>query len=268
MSIRNTRPQPRRVRRQRPTSGSAAAPVTRADMPPLLRWLTNPKLFLVIGLLFAGAILLSGVGGILFSGSSSGGTQQANEAADVARDETGATATPGGAEATATPQIKRYSAAPAMSIDPAKKYTATIETTQGNILVELDASAAPEAVNSFVFLAREHYYDGTLWMQVTTNPDGSKFTAQAGDPTQTGLGTPGYTIPENPTANPFARGAVGLASGQFYISYGDYPALNGKYTIVGRVIAGLDVLDRLKLLNVKQRNDGADQVKSVVITES
>jgi cyclophilin family peptidyl-prolyl cis-trans isomerase len=191
---------------------------------------------------------------------------QANEAADVPRDATGATATPNAAVGSPTPVIKRYTTAPALTIDPSKSYSATIKTTQGDITIKLDPNSSPDAVNAFVFLANQQYYDDTVFMQV--NPEAPKFTAQAGDPTQTGLGTPGFSINEKPTNLPFVRGAVGYDSGQFFISYQDAPALNGKETIIGNVTSGLDVLEKLNLLNVRQKTGNPDKITSVTITES
>lgn len=267
MSIRNTRPDPRRVRRQRPVSKpTKSTQPSNSAVPAGLRFLTHKYVFIGLGVFFAVGILLGLLGGILFDGGTvGGGPMQANEAPDVARDAEGATATPS-VGLTPTPTIKRYTTAPAITVDPAKRYTATIKTTEGDIQIALDPSSNLEAVNAFVFLANEKYYDGTVFMQV--NPEAPKFTAQAGDPTQTGLGTPGFTIADVPTSKPFVRGAFGYDSGQFYISYEDVPALNGKETIIGTVTSGLDVLDKLTLLNIKNRSTGADQVTSITITES
>src|SRR3954453_18030916 len=82
---------------------------------------------------------------------------------------------------------KSYDHPPEMKIDPNKKYTATIDTTKGKIVVELFAKEAPKTVNNFVFLAKEHFYDGTIFHRVI--PD---FMIQGGDPTGTGRGGPGY----------------------------------------------------------------------------
>lgn len=270
MSIRNTQPDPRRVRRQRPIrSARSNSKLSNDSVPSALRFLTHRYVFIAFGVIFAAGMIFGVVAGIISDGQQPGtGPMQANEAADVPRDATGATVTPApsAANLTPTPTIKRYTSAPAMVIDPAKKYTATIKTTKGDIVIELDAGAAPEAVNAFVFLARDSYYNGTLFMQV--NPEAPRFTAQAGDPTQTGLGTPGFTVNQNPTSKPFTRGAVGYDSGQFYISYQDAPALNGKETIIGSVTSGLDVLDRLTLLNIRDKAPGADRIESITITES
>jgi cyclophilin family peptidyl-prolyl cis-trans isomerase len=237
-----------------------------SEMPGALRFLTNKKIFYAMGIVFAAGIALSVFGGILFDGSGTAeGPTQANEAADIPRDQAEASPTADPSSATPTPVIRRYSAAPEMTIDTSKRYVATVKTSQGDIQIELDPSASPEAVNSFVFLAKEGYYNGTPFMQVNAE---ANFTAQAGDPTQTGLGTPGYSINERPTSKPFVRGAVGYSSGQFYISYGDYPALTGKETIIGQVTSGLDVLDRLQLLNVRQKTGTPDKVESVTVSES
>jgi cyclophilin family peptidyl-prolyl cis-trans isomerase len=204
---------------------------------------------------------------------------QANEAPDVPIGSTGGTTTPGETPVAGTPEpvVKRYDAAPAMSIDPAKTYTATISTAKGDIEIELFPEAAPQTVNTFVFLAREGYYDGTPFMELIKGQDGSKFYTQTGDPTATGLGTPGFSIPKEVTQQAFDRGAVGMGGsatnsngGQFFISFGDYPALDGKYTIFGQVVSGLEVLDSLSLLDLTtdgERTPG-DMIESVTITES
>ena len=267
MSIRRQQPQNRRNRRGR--QGPAKSGAMRGmELPGLLRFLTNPVLFLAMGLAFAGAIVLSLFAGAFNLGGHGGGSHQANEAADVAIEDPLNGGTPGPAvspEAT----VKRYDAAPAFSIDPTRTYTATIQTAKGEIQIELYADAAPEAVNAFVFLAGDGYYDDTPFMQVVANDDGSPFTAQAGDPTQTGLGTPGFDIEEELTDKPFIRGAVGMASGQFFISYGDYPSLTGKYTIFGQVVLGIEVLDQLALLDVNDRETEIwDSVLTIGITES
>jgi cyclophilin family peptidyl-prolyl cis-trans isomerase len=225
--------------------------------------------FIGSGIVFAVGIALGLLSGILFDSgiNSAGGPMQANEAADIPRDvATGATATPNPLTTSPTPEIKRYTTAPALTIDPAKSYTATLKTTQGDITIKLDPNSSPEAVNAFVFLANQQYYDNTVFMQV--NPEAAKFTAQAGDPTQTGLGTPGFDINEKPTDLPFVKGAVGYDSGQFYISYQDAPALNGKETIIGNVTSGLDVLEKLNLFNVRQKTGSPDKITSVTVTES
>ena len=277
MSSRSQRPRNRRARRR--TLGPAGGfDSTRLSLPGPLGALTDRRLFAGVMVVFVVAMLLSLLVGMIGGGSTTptqdGPPQQANEAPDVAQDEQGTPAA--GATATPAASVKRYTAAPAMTIDGSKRYLATIETAKGAIQVELYADEAPQAVNAFVFLAGEGYYDGTPFMELVKNGDGSRFYAQAGDPTRTGFGTPGFSIKKETTTRPFVRGAVGMGGsaensngGQFFISYADMPALSGKYTIFGQVVAGLDVLERLALLDLTTgRGVGAgDEIQSITISE-
>jgi cyclophilin family peptidyl-prolyl cis-trans isomerase len=261
--------------------------VTGMRLPGLLGVITNPKLFLgamiVMGISMLFAILPGFSTGGNTNTASNGQVHQANELPDqpLGTPDANATGTPQ-AQATPTAVVKRYDTPPSMAIDPSKQYIATIKTAKGDIKIQLDAKDAPQTVNSFVFLARQGYYNDTPFMQLVKNNDGSKFVAQAGDPTcHSGtpcqaLGTPGYSIPKETTPLPFSRGAVGMGGssptsngGQFFISFGDYPALNGKYTIFGQVIAGQDVLDKLSLMDLTQADPGqADTILSIDITEA
>src|SRR5579862_1096404 len=92
---------------------------------------------------------------------------------------------------------KQYSAPPAMAIDTAKKYTATFNTSRGEIVCELFAKDAPNTVNNFVFLAKEKFYDGTVFHRVIAD-----FMVQGGDPTGTGRGGPGYKFEDETKGNP------------------------------------------------------------------
>jgi peptidylprolyl isomerase len=228
-----------------------------------------------MGVIFAAGMILGLMGGIFTSGGTSSGDvpHQANELEDAPQSgETPSAA----AEATPTPlAAKRYTSAPALAIDVTKKYLATIKTGKGDIQIELYPDQAPEAVNAFVFLANDGYYDKTPFMRVSTYADGSRLTAQAGDPTRTGFGTPGFSVKKESTSRPFVRGAVGMGGsssnsngGQFFISYVSDPALNGKYTIFGQVVSGLDILDSLTLLDLTDRGGSAagDEILSVTIT--
>jgi peptidyl-prolyl cis-trans isomerase B (cyclophilin B) len=251
---------------------------TKLDLPGPLRVMTNPKVFVTMGIIFAVAIIAS-----LFAGAiglnpttSEGPANQANELPDVPRGAEDGSEEATGVRPTVVP-IKRYTAGPQQVIDTSKRYIATIKTSEGEIKLELYPDQAPEAVNAFVFLARDGYYNGTPFMELVKDQNGSKFYAQAGDPTETGLGTPGFSIKKELTSRPFARGAVGMGGssstsngGQFFISFGDYPALTGKYTIFGQVVSGLDVLDRISLLDVRGggSSSSADEIVSVEITES
>jgi len=269
-------PQPRRVRRQQPSGNVRVTnPHASSALPGPLRWLMNPKVFVISGVIFGAGMIFGLMGGIVTgrTGSTSG-PMQANEAPDLPVDAEG-TPVPS-ATTTAVAAAKRYTQAPALSIDTSHSYVATIKTSKGDIQLELYPDAAPEAVNAFVFLAKDGYYDGTQFMELLKNPDGSKFYAQAGDPTNTGLGTPGFSIKKEQSSKPFAKGAVGMGGtaensngGQFFISFGDYPALNGKYTIFGQVVSGLDVLDKLSLAEVRagRTASSGDKIDSVTVSE-
>jgi len=250
-------------------------------MPGPLRLMTNPKVFALVGLVFGGVIIFSLLAGGIVKGNTGQsapdiGSMQANAVEDKPQDTPVAGDTT--APASTTPAAaRRFDTPPAMTIDPAKSYQATVKTTKGDIQIQLDPKSAPEAVNSFVFLAQQGYYDNTPFMKVASNPDGSKFTAQAGDPTATGLGSPGYSIAKESTTSPFARGAVGMGGSagnsngaQFFVSYGDYPALTNKYTIFGKVVAGMDVADKLNLLDLTRRDSTGtpDKILSVQVQEA
>src|SRR5205814_8258071 len=133
---------------------------------------------------------------------------------------------------------KKYDSAPAMSIDSTKNFSAVIDTSRGKITVDLFAKDAPKTVNNFVFLARDHFYDGVTFHRVI--PD---FMIQGGDPTGTGSGGPGYTFEDEFNDHSVARGALAMANAgpnangsQFFIVTADAcPWLDGKHTVFGRV---------------------------------
>jgi cyclophilin family peptidyl-prolyl cis-trans isomerase len=272
MSLRGSQPRNRRTRR---SDTGAVAPIksATADLPGPLKFLSNPRLFMVFAGLAGIAMIVGLAAGALGSGATTtDGPVQGNEAPDVARD--AGTQTPD-TDSDAQPAVQRFTEPPPMTIDVNKTYTATLQTAKGPITIELYPSEAPEAVNAFIFLASQGYYDGTPFMQLARDQAGGKFYAQAGDPTRTGLGTPGFSIKKEQTDLPFSRGYVGMGGsasnsngGQFFISYGDYPALNGKYTIFGKVVSGLDVLDQLSLLDLTSgRPSGAgDYLQSVTVS--
>jgi peptidyl-prolyl cis-trans isomerase B (cyclophilin B) len=157
---------------------------------------------------------------------------------------------------------KQYPAAPAMSIDPAKKYSATFHTTRGEIVCDLFAKDAPKTVNNFVFLAREKFYDGTLFHRVIEN-----FMIQGGDPTGTGRGGPGYRFEDETKGNPnkHQAGTLSMANAgpntngsQFFITHVVTDWLDGKHTVFGQVRKGQDVVNAIKQ---------GDTLKSVTISE-
>lgn len=143
---------------------------------------------------------------------------------------------------------RQYDDCPPQVIDTEKEYTATLETAEGDIVLELYADRTPLAVNSFVFLAQEGWYDGVTFHRVI--PD---FVAQSGDPSNTGLGGPGYQFADevHPDLLFDSAGVLGMANhgantnqSQFFITYGPVPELDGSYTIFGRVISGMDVVEK------------------------
>jgi len=137
-----------------------------------------------------------------------------------------------------------------MAIDPAKKYTATFTTSRGEIVCELFAKEAPKTVNNFVFLAKEKFYDGTVFHRVL--PD---FMIQGGDPTGTGRGGPGYKFEDETVGNPHKHspGTLSMANAgpntngsQFFITHVETSWLNGKHTVFGKVLTGKDVVDAVQ----------------------
>lgn len=145
---------------------------------------------------------------------------------------------------------KQYTAVPATTIDPNRSFTATIDTSAGQIVCELFAKHAPKTVNNFVFLARDGFYDGTSFHRVLAN-----FMIQGGDPTGTGSGGPGYRFEDEVKDNPHkhARGVLSMANAgpntngsQFFITHIETPWLDGKHTVFGRVLTGQEVVDAVK----------------------
>jgi len=148
----------------------------------------------------------------------------------------------------AAPKHRTYSTPPPMTIDTGKQYTATIETEKGNIILELFASDVPATVNNFVFLVREGFYDGTTFHRVIPG-----FMAQGGDPTGTGTGTPGYRFADEFTEYTHVAGALSMANSgpntngcQFFITYSPQHHLDGKHSVFGQLIEGMDVLEKIK----------------------
>ncbi|MFS8812530.1 peptidylprolyl isomerase [Synechococcus sp. R55.7] len=158
-----------------------------------------------------------------------------------------------------------------MVIDPAKSYTATMETTAGTMVLELFPQEAPLAVNNFVFLANDHFYDGVIFHRVIRG-----FMIQGGDPTGTGRGGPGYRFPDEPVQRPYSRGTLAMANAgpntngsQFFIMHANYP-LPPNYTIFGQLIEGEDVLDKIATAPTgpQDRPLNPVEIKSVRILES
>jgi len=145
-------------------------------------------------------------------------------------------------------QLKSYPQRPPLTIDKTHQYIAHVYTTRGHFIIQLLPDLAPEHVNSFVFLARDKFFNGTTFHRVIPG-----FVAQGGDPTGAGSGGPGYTVPLEASQEPFVRGVVGMArtndpnsaGSQWFVTLGDAPNLNGQYTVFGKVVQGMDVVDCL-----------------------
>ncbi len=172
-----------------------------------------------------------------------------------------------------TARVKQWSQAPAMQIDVNKSYTATLHMSKGDIVIELLPKSAPITVNSFVFLARQGYFDGVTFHRVLPG-----FVAQGGDPTGSGMGGPGYQFVNeiDPALTFDAAGIVAMANAgpntngsQFFITYAALPDLNGSYTIFGRVTSGMDVANNLTPRDPSQNPNAppGDTITSVAITE-
>ncbi len=164
-----------------------------------------------------------------------------------------------------------YATAPAMTIDPAKTYIATIETEKGNIVAELYASKVPNTVNNFVFLARQGFYDNTTFHRVI-----AEFMAQAGDPTGTGMGGPGYRFADEfdatlthdgPGVLSMANSGANTNGSQFFITFAATPWLDGKHAVFGKVIEGLDVLYSISIRDPQTATTPGDLIKTIRITE-
>jgi cyclophilin family peptidyl-prolyl cis-trans isomerase len=141
---------------------------------------------------------------------------------------------------------QQWSQPPKIEIDPKKKYSAILKTDNGDITLELYADKAPQTVNNFIFLARQGFYDGTIFHRVIAN-----FMAQGGDPTGTGRGGPGYQFKDefHPQLRHDKHGVVSMANAgpntngsQFFITHVPTPWLDGKHSVFGQVSEGMDVL--------------------------
>ena len=172
---------------------------------------------------------------------------------------------------------KQYKEAPKMQIDKTKSYTATLKTDQGDIVLKLFADKAPLAVNNFVFLAKEGWYDGVTFHRVLAD-----FMAQAGDPSGLGLGGPGYEFANEVTGLKFDKeGLLAMANAgpdtngsQFFITYAPAPNLDAadptkeaKYTIFGEVVSGMDVAKKLTPRDPQQQPDFLGSVINTITIE-
>ena len=155
-----------------------------------------------------------------------------------------------------------------MRIDTRKKHTATFDTSRGTIVCELFTKDAPATVNNFVFLAREGFYDGTVFHRVINN-----FMVQGGDPTGTGRGGPGYRFEDELKNNPQRHrvGSLSMANAgpntngsQFFITVADTSWLTGKHTIFGEVVEGYEIVEKISTVPTASQ----DRPKTPVVLET
>ena len=168
---------------------------------------------------------------------------------------------------------KKYTAPPPMTIDPKKKYAATIDTTLGKIELELYPKEAPQHVNSFVFLAREGFYNDVIFHRVIPG-----FMIQGGDPTGTGGGGPGYQLRAEFNSRTHSRGVLSMArtsdpnsaGSQFFIMHADSTFLDNQYTAFGKVTSGIEVVDKIvsQPTGANDRPKNPAKINSVTIQET
>jgi cyclophilin family peptidyl-prolyl cis-trans isomerase len=170
-------------------------------------------------------------------------------------------------------QRRKFDAAPPMIIDTTTTYTATMATSKGTLEILLDPLAAPVTVNSFVFLARWHYYDGIVFHRIIPG-----FVLQGGDPTGSGTGGPGYRFDDElPKLGRYELGSLAMANAgpntngsQFFVISGpDGIRLPPQYALFGKVVRGLDVVSTINDIGTSSGKPREDVViESVTITES
>jgi len=166
----------------------------------------------------------------------------------------------------------QYDSVPEMNLDKEKRYRAVVKmANEKSFTIQLHADKAPVTVNSFVFLAREGYFDGVTFHRVLED-----FMAQGGDPSGTGAGGPGYQFDNEDSDLVFDKaGVVAMANAgrdtngsQFFITFGPTPHLNGGYTIFGQVVEGMETVRAIKRRDPSRHPDfPGDAMESVTIIE-
>lgn len=148
------------------------------------------------------------------------------------------------------PKKQKFDSPPEMGIDPSKRYSATMETSMGTLVIALDAISAPKTVNNFIFLALHHYYDGVIFHRIING-----FVCQGGDPDGTGRGGPGYRFEDElPKPGQYQIGSLAMANAgpntngsQFFIISGQSGVqLPPAYALFGQVVKGLDIVDQMQ----------------------
>jgi cyclophilin family peptidyl-prolyl cis-trans isomerase len=172
-----------------------------------------------------------------------------------------------------SPQRRKFEAEPPMCIDSSKRYTAVMTTSMGTMTIALDPLAAPKTVNSFVFLARYHYFDGIVFHRIIPG-----FVLQGGDPTGTGRGGPGYQFADElPAAGRYELGSLAMANAgpdtngsQFFVISGpDGMRLPPSYSLFGKVISGLDTVAAIDAVGTSSGKPTQNvTIESVTITEA
>jgi len=166
----------------------------------------------------------------------------------------------------------KYTKPPEMTIDPKKKYTATLKTSKGDVVIELYADKAPVTVNNFVFLAREGFYNNTTFHRVI-----KPFMVQGGDPTGTGRGGPGYQFKDEFHSSlkhnsagvlSMANAGPGTNGSQFFITHVPTPHLDNHHTVFGRVVKGMDVVNAIPERDPGRARTPGETLISVEITEA
>ncbi|MCX6037065.1 MAG: peptidylprolyl isomerase [Chloroflexi bacterium] len=167
--------------------------------------------------------------------------------------------------------MKQWNKPPEFVIDLKKKYSTTLSTDKGDIVLELFADKTPQTVNNFVFLVREGFYDGTIFHRII-----SDFMAQGGDPTGTGRGGPGYRFADefHPSLKHDKSGVLSMANAgpgtngsQFFITHVPTPHLNNKHSVFGQVVSGMDVLLSFPERDPLKVNSPAVKLNKVTIQE-
>jgi cyclophilin family peptidyl-prolyl cis-trans isomerase len=166
---------------------------------------------------------------------------------------------------------KQWETQPDLKIDPKKSYHAILETDAGDMKVKLFADKVPVTVNNFVFLAREGFYDNTIFHRVISN-----FMVQAGDPTGTGTGGPGYRFRDefHPELKHSKRGILSMANAgpntngsQFFITHTETPWLDNKHSVFGEIVEGEDTLMAIPERDPRKLNSPSVTLKTVKIIE-
>jgi len=168
-------------------------------------------------------------------------------------------------------QPKQWSSPPEFALDLKKSYKATLHTDKGDIVVQLFADKVPATVNNFVFLARQGFYDGSIFHRVISN-----FMVQGGDPTGTGMGGPGYKFKDefHKDLRHDKQGVLSMANAgantngsQFFITHVPTPHLDNKHSVVGQMVGGMDVFLSIPPRDPNNRSAPAVHLNSITIEE-